>query len=89
MRNIFLLSESLRACVAAGCFHITISRFRIVRNAPAPKAFATLDSPLMRKRRVAPSFLIPLGGPDANAAGLGALLVAGVVWFRAAGALPH
>ncbi|OYV31926.1 MAG: hypothetical protein B7Z79_00420 [Thiomonas sp. 20-64-9] len=28
---------------------------------------------LMRKRRAAPSFLIPLGGPDANAAGLGAL----------------
>ncbi|OZB74791.1 MAG: hypothetical protein B7X36_06850 [Thiomonas sp. 14-64-326] len=26
----------------------------------------------MRKRRAAPSFLIPLGGPDANAAGLGA-----------------
>ncbi|MDD4886064.1 MAG: exodeoxyribonuclease V subunit alpha [Thiomonas sp.] len=28
---------------------------------------------LMRKRRAAPSFLIPLGGPDANSAGLGAL----------------
>ena len=27
----------------------------------------------MRKRRAAPSFLIPLGGPDATAAGLGAL----------------
>ncbi|MEW6559007.1 MAG: phosphonate C-P lyase system protein PhnH [Pseudomonadota bacterium] len=28
---------------------------------------------LMEKPRAAPSFLIPLGGPDANAAGLGAL----------------
>jgi glutamate racemase len=32
---------------------------------------------LMRKRRADPSFLIPLGGPDANAAGLGALYTNG------------
>lgn len=50
MRNIFLLSESLQACAAAGCFHITISKFRIVRNAPTPKAFATLDSALRGKK---------------------------------------
>ncbi|MBN8744611.1 MULTISPECIES: P-type conjugative transfer protein TrbL [Thiomonas] len=36
---------------------------------------ATSRHALMRKRRAAPSFLIPLGGPDANAAGLGGLSI--------------
>ncbi|CAZ88418.1 conserved hypothetical protein [Thiomonas arsenitoxydans] len=58
-----MLSETPQVCVAAGCFHITISKFRIVRNAPVPKAFATLDTPLSRKlgaaRRVLFHFLVP------------------------------
>ncbi|CDW95606.1 conserved hypothetical protein [Thiomonas sp. CB2] len=68
-----MLSETHLTCVAAGCFHITISKFRIVRNAPVPKAFATLDTPLSRKRRVAPSFLAPPHGGAGRSPALGAL----------------
>ena len=57
---------------------------------------ATSRHALMRKRRAAPSFLIPLGGADANAAGLGALptrtqwaVAAGLMLLLAVAATAH